>query len=129
MNRLVLFLVAGIALFGLGYAAARGTSAETGVCALLTPEKLLEHPGIAHEYAEALSSGDDEDVGRVEHMLREIRSAHGCRSDFAMPAAPAGERERRALPPGHPPIHRPSLEDRGTRSVPLFGSAPGTVTI
>jgi hypothetical protein len=130
MNRLVLTVFVGVALFALGWAAARGGPAEAGVCALLTPEKLLEHPAIAHEYAEAVRSGDSEQIGRVEHALREIRSVHGCRGEFELPAAPAespGTAERR-LPPGHPPVHHPSIDDRGLERLPLFGS-PGAVTI
>jgi hypothetical protein len=125
MNRLVLIVFSGVALFALGWGAARGGRADAGVCALLTPEKLLEHPAIAEGYAEALRSGDADEIGRVEHALREIRSVHGCRGEFEMPSAPAG---RPALPPGHPPVHHPSLDDRGMEKVPLFG-APGAVTI
>jgi hypothetical protein len=125
MNRVVLSIVAAVALFALGWAAARQSPPEAGVCALMTPEKLLEHPGIASEYAEALRSGDSGEIGRVEDMLRDIRSAHGCTGDAALPAAP---RAHPALPPGHPPVRGPSLDDRGTRAVPLFGT-PGSVTI
>jgi hypothetical protein len=106
MNRLVLTVFVGVALFALGWAAARGGRAEAGVCAMLTPEKLLANPGIAEEYADAMRSGDADQVGRVEHALV----------------------EKPALPPGHPPIHHPSIDDRGLEKLPLFG-APGAVTI
>jgi hypothetical protein len=130
MNRVVLTVFVGVALFALGWGAARGGRAEAGVCSLLTPEKLLEHPGLAEEYAAALRSGDADELGRVEHAMREIRSVHGCKGEFAMPAAPAGTpgAGTPALPPGHPPIRHPSLDDRGLEKLPLFGS-PGAVTI
>ncbi len=131
MSRLVVTVFVGVALFALGWGAARGGRAEAGVCAMLTPEKLLENPGIADEYADAVRSGDAEQIGRLEHALREIRNVHGCRAEFQMPAAPSGKRgpsEKPALPPGHPPIHHPSIDDRGLERLPLFG-APGAVTI
>ncbi|HEY6004194.1 MAG TPA: hypothetical protein VIV57_15060 [Anaeromyxobacter sp.] len=128
MNRVVLSIFVAVALFALGWAAARGGQAETGVCALMTAEKLLENPGLAREYAEALRSGDGDELGRVADMIREIRSAHGCEGEFVLPATPATPRAHPALPPGHPPVHSPSIDDRGVRPTPLFG-AQGTVTI
>jgi hypothetical protein len=125
MNRVVLSLFAAAALFGLGWATARGGRAETGVCALMTPEKLLENPGLAREYDEALRSGDGDELGRVADMLRQIRSAHGCDGELLLPAAP---RAHPALPPGHPPVNGPTIDDRGARPTPLFG-AQGAVTI
>lgn len=131
MNRLVLTVFVGVALFALGWAAARGGRAEAGVCAMLTPDKLLANPGIAEEYAEAVRSGDADQIGRLEHAFREIRTVHGCHADFRMPAAPSGKPgadEKPALPPGHPPVHHPSIDDRGLERLPLFGT-PGAVTI
>jgi hypothetical protein len=126
MNRVVLSVFVAVALFGLGWATARGSHVETGVCALMTPEKLLENPGLARQYDEALRSGDGDELGRVADMLREIRGAHGCEGELLLP--PAAPRAHPALPPGHPPVHGPSMDDRGPRSTPLFG-AQGTVTI
>lgn len=147
---LSLSIAAALAVFA--WPAARGGDAEDGVCALMTPAKLLHHPSLAQAYAQALRSGDLGEVGRVEAMLREIRSAHGCVGDVSLPAAPLeglalppghppipgrsldgrgvdGDLEEcPALPPGHPPIHAPSLDDRGTHEAP-FSSAPGIVAI
>jgi hypothetical protein len=125
MNRVVLIFFAAAALFALGWAAGRGGKSEAGVCALMTAEKLLENPGIAREYDEAVRSGDGDELGRVARMLRDIRAAHGCGGEVVLPAAPRAEP---ALPPGHPPVHGHSLDEQGSRPVPLFGS-PGAVTI
>jgi len=113
-------------LAGLAWPAARGVDAGAGVCALMTPARLLEHPGIAEAYAEALRSGDAGEVDRVAGLLRGIRSAHGCEGDFALPASP---RATPVLPPGHPPVGAPSLDgERGMPHAPLF-EGPGVVTI
>ncbi len=90
------------------------------MCEQLTPSKLLENPALAEEYAGALKSGDATEIARVRAMFDQIRSAHGCAGDAALPdAAPAPR-----LPPGHPPVtpgeHPP---------VSIGFEAPSTVTI
>lgn len=113
------------ALAVLAVPAVRSVGAEPGVCEQMTPAKLLEHPDVASAYAEALRSGDAGEVGRIEDALREIRSAHGCPGDVALPAAPLGHPARphapRALPPGHPPVDGRTLGERGLRGAPIFG--------
>ncbi|HEY6099923.1 MAG TPA: hypothetical protein VIW03_10865 [Anaeromyxobacter sp.] len=110
----------------LAWPTARGGDPETSVCALMTPAKLLEQPGLAREYADALRSGDAGQVGRIEDAIREIRTVHGCGGDVALPAEPHAEP---ALPPGHPPVRAPSFrDDRRMREAPLF-QGPGIVTI
>jgi hypothetical protein len=126
MKRAALALPVALFLAALAWPITRGADADAaaGVCTLMTRSRMLEHPALAHELAEALRSGDADELGRVEDMLREIRSAHGCEGDVATPA----ERVRPALPPGHPPIHGPFIDHDRTPEAPLF-EAPGTVTI
>ncbi|HEX9399195.1 MAG TPA: hypothetical protein VF912_03705 [Anaeromyxobacter sp.] len=102
---------------------------ESALCQHMTPAKMLEHPALAHEWAQALRSSQPDEIARIEALLAEIRAAHGCKGEIAMPAPaptesalPPGHppvREERQLPPGHPPI--PS-------GVPLF-EAPAVYTI
>jgi hypothetical protein len=92
-----------------------------GVCELMTPARMLENPGLASEYAQALRSGDAAEIARVRSMLEEIRAFHGCEGNVALPSrAPEGAS---GLPPGHPPI--------GGEAVPrrqLF-ETPATISI
>lgn len=123
MKRAGLAVLVALFLTALAWPITRGAEAEAGVCTLLTPSGLLAHPALAHELAEALRSGDAVEVGRVEDLLRAIRSVHGCEGDEAPPRARSG------LPPGHPPIHGPFMdEEQPVKETPLF-EAPGIVTI
>ena len=86
------------------------------VCEQMTPGRLLQNPVLADEYAQALRSGDSGEIARVRAMFDQIRSAHGCTGDAALPDAAPEPR----LPPGHPPIspdQRPEglvrFEERG----------------
>ncbi len=100
MKRLLLTLaVAALGLLAL--AAVRKERHGADICAMMTPARLLSHPDLADAYAEALRTGDADEVGRIEDMMRRIRSAHGCRGDVALPSVPQGHP---ALPPGHPPL-------------------------
>jgi hypothetical protein len=91
------------------------------VCEHMTPARMLEDPDLASDYAQALRSGDADEVARVRARLEEIRAVHGCDGSVALPSrAPRGAP---ALPPGHPPVGG----DAGRRT-PLF-EAPGTVSI
>jgi hypothetical protein len=125
MKRVVLSVSIAAALAALVWSTARGRGGGEGLCALLTPAKLLENPALAEEYAGALRSGDAGEVVRVEHMLRDIRSVHGCAGEVTLPAHPYGHSEP---PPGHPPVRAPPLDDRGLRGEPIF-AAPPPVTI
>lgn len=123
MKRALLLAVPALAVLAAAFVvpAAQSASGEQGVCDLMTPARMLENPGLAHEYAQALRSGEASEVERVEAMLRDIRAAHGCEGEVALPQAP---RSAPALPPGHPPIGVP----RAPSSAP-FIEAPTTVTI
>lgn len=89
-----------------------------GVCEHMTPARMLEEPGIASEYAEALRSGDAAEVARVRALIEEIRALHGCEG-----AEVAGDADGASvLPPGHPPVdgdspHRPVFEAPATISI------------
>jgi len=118
MKRAALAVPIAALLVAVAWPVAHGGRAEGGVCALMTPARMLENPGLAQEYAEALRSGEASELARVEAILRHIRAVHGCEGEVALPAAPT-------LPPGHPPI------DGGRRTparAPSF-EAPGIVTI
>ncbi len=95
-------------------------AASPSVCEQMTPARLLENPALADEYAQALRSGDASEVARVRAMFEQIRSAHGCTGDVALPDAAPVPR----LPPGHPPIapgERPEgsvrFEERGAVTI------------
>jgi hypothetical protein len=124
MKHVVLALPVVAVLTAVVLPGAPGRSAEPGVCDLMTPSRMLENPGLAREYAAALRSGDAGEIQRVEAMLREIRAAHGCDGEIALPATPATPQSAPALPPGHPPIDAPHAPS----SAPII-EAPGTVTI
>jgi hypothetical protein len=120
MKRIALFaLPIAVALTAMVWPIARGDG--DGVCALMTPARMLENPDLASEYAQALRSGDADEVARVRSKLREIRAVHGCEGDVALPSrAPEGAP---ALPPGHPPVG-----DRAEPAGPMF-DAPRTLSI
>ena len=128
MRRVVLPLSIATAVAVLAWPSARRGDpgdAAGSVCALMTPAKLLENPGLAHAYAEALRSGDEDEVGRIRDLLHEIRSAHGCDGDVALPGAASAHP---GLPPGHPPVRGHSPDGRGMRDAPRL-EVPGTVEI
>jgi hypothetical protein len=62
----------------------------------------------------------------VRAMIAQIRAAHGCMSELALPTLPAPERDWGALPPGHPPIPGDELPpghppvQSSPRAQPLF---------
>jgi hypothetical protein len=121
MKRIALFaLPIAVALTAMAWPLARHDVG--GVCALMTPARMLENPDLASEYAQALRSGDADEVARVRAKLREIRAVHGCEGDVALPSrVPEGDAP--ALPPGHPPVG-----DRAGPSWPMF-DAPRTLSI
>ncbi len=125
MKRAVLALSIAAVLTAIAWPAARGLTVEKGVCELMTPARMLENPKLASEYADALRSGDADEVARVRSLFQEIRAAHGCGGEVVLPAAPHGET---ALPPGHPPIDGMPGTYRGTPRTPIF-EAPSTLTI
>jgi hypothetical protein len=122
MKRAMVGVSLGAALVAIAWTSARGERGEPEMCAFMTPAKMLENPGLASEYSAALRSGEPRELARVEGMLREIREAHGCEGDVALPSSPPGTH---GLPPGHPPIRGDGASPRS----PLFIEAPGTVTI
>jgi hypothetical protein len=104
---------------------------EPPVCRHMTPDRLLEDPALAQEWAQALRSPTPDAVARVRAMIDEIRAAHGCSGTIASPTAPP---DATVLPPGHPPIpghgelppgHPPIPS---SPRVPLF-EAPAVLTI
>ncbi len=100
---------------------AQKASSPPSVCDQLTPSRLLENPALAEQYAQALKSGDQEEIARVRGLFEEIRSAHGCSGPVAMPDSPPAS----TLPPGHPPI---TPGDHPPVSIG-FDDGPGVVTI
>ena len=123
MKHVVLALPVAAVLAAAALPGSPGHRAEPGVCDLMTPSKMLENPNLAHEYAQALRSGDAGEVHRIETLLGQIRAAHGCEGEVALPATPPAQ-STPALPPGHPPVDGP----RTPASAPII-EAPGTVTI
>jgi hypothetical protein len=121
MRRAVLAVPLVAILAAVAWSVARGVDAEEGVCSKMTAARMLENPAFAHAYAGALGSGDAADVARLEGLLREIRSLHGCAGDEAQ--APVAPPAAPRLPPGHPPIR-----DRASPAAPLF-EAPNTIAI
>ncbi len=131
---LALLTVALLAAVALPVSQAIGASAtvrEPPICREMTDAKMLEHPALAQEWADALRSAQPEGLARIRAMIAEIRAAHGC--DGA-PAAPAPAQERGLLPPGHPPIPDTSALPPGHPPIqsaprlPLF-EAPAVLTI
>ncbi len=125
MKRAALVLSIAVVMTAVAWPAARGVPAEAGVCDLMTPARMLENPRLAAEYAAALRSGEAGEVARVEALLAEIRAAHGCSGDVALPASPHVEPR---LPHGHPSIDEVPGMLRGTPRTPIF-EAPATLTI
>lgn len=117
MKRLALALLPVAALLVLAGPMWRGAGAAgKGLCADMTPARMLENPELAHEWAEALRSSRPTEIERIKALLEHIRAVHGCDGELAMPEGPSG------LPPGHPPIpSAPGL-------LQGFGE-PGVVTI
>ncbi len=120
MNRALVALPLVAVLVAAVWPSARAEPPASSVCEQMTPARLLQNPALADEYAQALRSGDADEVARVRAMFDQIRSAHGCSGDAAMPdEAPAPR-----LPPGHPPIapgERPGgsvrFEERGNVTI------------
>ncbi len=124
MNRALVVLPLAAVLVAAAWPASPSQGAARGgasaVCEQLTAAKLLENPGLASEWAGALRSGDADEIARVKALFGQIRSAHGCGGDLALPdTAPAP-----ALPPGHPPV---APGERPPQDVTFEG--PGVVTI
>lgn len=119
MKRALVALPAVALLVAAAWPAPRESAAVPGLCEVMTPAKMLENPGLAHQYAQALRSGEAGEVAQVRALLEQIRTMHGCTGEVALPA-PGPSR----LPPGHPPIDGSAPAPR----VPLF-DAPDVVTI
>jgi hypothetical protein len=107
-----------------------GDPSEPEVCSRMTTARMLEHPALADEWARAVRSASPDAVARVRALLSEIRAAHGCSGEVAVPpphdapALPPGHPPvpgSRELPPGHPPVG-------GAPRAPLF-EAPAVLTI
>ena len=121
MNRALVALPLVAVLVAAAWPSTRAAApASPSVCEQMTPARLLQNPALADEYAQALKSGDSGEVARVRAMFEQIRSAHGCSGEVAMPDAARAPR----LPPGHPPIapgERPPgsvrFEERGVVTI------------
>ena len=121
MKRIALAVTTAAALAAVAWPVAEGLrSAEPAVCGRITPARMLENPALAEEYARALLSPDPGAVERVEAMLRDVRRAHGCGGEVALPRGVAPR-----LPPGHPPIPASPRSP----APPLPFEAPATYTI
>ncbi len=121
MNRALVALPLVAVLVAAAWPSTRAAPAVSpDLCEQMTPARLLEYPGLASAYAQALRSGDAAEVARVRAMFEQIRSAHGCGGEVALPEAAPEPR----LPPGHPPI---APGERPPGSVRFEG--PGVVTI
>jgi hypothetical protein len=125
MKRAVLALSIAAVTSAVAWPAARGLHAENGVCELMTPAKMLTNPRLASEYAEALRSGDADELARVQSLFKDIRAMHGCGGEVVLPASP---RPDTRLPPGHPPIDGMPGTFHGAPRTPIF-EAPATLTI
>lgn len=105
---------------------------EPGVCEQMTPARMLQNPGLASAYGRALRSGDPGAVERLRAHLEQLRTAHGCTGEVALPNAPEAAP---ALPPGHPPIAprlppgHPPIEPGERPPLTPHIEAPGIVTI
>jgi hypothetical protein len=110
MNRAFVVLPLAAVLVAAAWPAspAQRASTQAGVCEQMTSSRLMENPTLANAYADALRSGDQAEVARVQALFARIRSAHGCGGAVALPepappdSAPPDAAPR--LPPGHPPI-------------------------
>jgi hypothetical protein len=120
MKRAALVLPFLALALAVGWPATRDRSATAGLCDVMTPARMLEDPGLAHDFAQALRSGDATEVARVRSLFERIRAAHGCDGEVALPTrAP----DAPSLPPGHPPV-----DGRRTPRPQLF-EAPATLSI
>lgn len=109
MNRAFVVLPLAAVLVAAAWPASPAQRASNpGVCEQMTPSRLLENPTLAGAYADALKSGDQAEIARVQALFERIRSAHGCGGAVAMPdPAPSDSTPSEStprLPPGHPPI-------------------------
>lgn len=119
MKRVALVLPFVVIAVAVAWPATRDRSATAGLCDSMTPARMLEDPALAHDFAEALRSGDASEVARVRSLFEQIRAAHGCEAEVALPAPDAVK----SLPPGHPPV-----DGRRTPHPQLF-EAPATLSI
>jgi hypothetical protein len=102
------------------------SSTEPPICNEMTPSRILQNPALAHEYAEALGSGRDADVRKLDALIAQLRAVHGCGAGAgSKDGAPAGE-----TPRGHPPIGGPGggVAPRSP-ATPLLDQTPATVSI
>jgi hypothetical protein len=120
MNRVLVALPLAAVLVAAAWPASRAQGFPPGVCEQMTTARMLENPGLASEYAQALRSGDAAEIARVHGLLEHIRTAHGCAGEAALPEAAPAPR----LPPGHPPI-APGERPSGA----IRPDGPGVVTI
>jgi hypothetical protein len=81
--------------------------------------RMLEHPALAEEWAQAFRSSQPDEIARMRAILGELRAAHGCPGATARPRP---EREPGALPPGHPPI--PGRDELPPGHPPVQSSPP-----
>jgi len=130
---LALFTVALLVAVVWPLSTAIGASApghEPPVCREMTAAKMLDHPALAQEWADALRSAQPSQIARIQAIISEIRAAHGCGGD----GSPVPAQEPGLLPPGHPPIPGAGSLPPGhpplgaTPPLPLF-EAPAIVTI
>lgn len=127
MKRLALAVITLAIVAAIGWPVAEGVRAASGVCADMTPVRMLENPALAEEYARALRSGEPEQVREVEGLFASIRAAHGCQGLVELPR----EAPRGAMPPGHPPVPAhpaPPSEGLGPAQPTIF-QAPTSFTI
>jgi hypothetical protein len=125
MKRAPFILFAAALLVALAWPVSRAIGAASGLrepalCRQMTPERMLENPALAEEWAAAVRSAEPDAIARVRAMIAEIRAAHGCVGELAIPA-PAGEPG--GLPPGHPPVGERPLP-RGHPPVPSSPRTP-----
>ncbi|HET8539073.1 MAG TPA: hypothetical protein VFL83_04310 [Anaeromyxobacter sp.] len=120
MNRVLVALPLVAVLVAAIWPASPAQGAAPDVCEQMTAARLLEDPGLASAWADALRSGDADEIERVKALFAHIRSAHGCGGEIALPEAAPAPR----LPPGHPPI-APGERPAGA----VRFEEPGVVTI
>lgn len=126
MNRALVILPLAAVLVAAAWPASPAQPAARGdapsLCEQMTQAKLLENPGLASEWNQAIRSGDAAEIARMKDLFAKIRSAHGCDGEVALPEtqAPAAPR----LPPGHPPIAPGERPPHG-----MSFEAPAVVTI
>jgi hypothetical protein len=106
MNRVLVALPLAAVLVAAAWPAADAAGAQApqgapAVCEQMTPARMLENPALASEWSQALRSGDAAQIARMKALFGQIRSAHGCGGEVAIPSAPQSGAE---LPPGHPQV-------------------------